>query len=127
MKNKAPLALIEQTIMLLVLAVAAALCVQVFLEAHLTAKEIHLHDLSLQQMENTAACLQASRGDLEKTAAIVGGTVENGRLTLSYDGYTITVERLPDSLPLLGSARLTATWDGKHLSQMEVSWQEVVP
>lgn len=127
MKNKAPLALIEQVIMLLVLAVAAAICLQVFLQAHQITQESHAHDLSLEQMQNTAEALQSTGGDLNKTAALVGGTVENGRLTVAAEGYTITLEEKDSGQPLLGMAELTATQDGKVLSQMAVCWQEVAP
>lgn len=127
MKNKAPLALIEQVIMLLVLAIVSAICLQVFLKANEITRESHAHDLALEQLQNTAEALQSTGGDLNQTAAIVGGTVENGHLTVEAEDYTITLEERDSDQPLLGTAKLTATRNGKVLSQLEVCWQEVTP
>lgn len=127
MKNKAPLALIEQVIMLLVLAVAATLCLQAFLWADRQADENSRKDYALQQMQNTAEALKAAAGDLNAAAQTAGGHVENGVWLQNFEGCQIKVIPQESGNDLLGMASITAEADGDPLGNLTVCWQEVSP
>lgn len=125
MKNKAPLALLEQVIMLLVLAVAAAVCLHLFASAGVQAEQNRLQDRAMEQAQNTAEVLKSHTGDMEKAALLTGGSYENGVLTVSDSGFTVTAEPIPQDNPLLGMAQVTAASEGEILAQLTVCWQEV--
>lgn len=124
MKNKAGLALIEQVIMLLVLAVAAAICIQVFIQAHLTAKQNHLEDLAMQQVQNVAENLKAT-GDLEQTARNLEGSIKNGVLTVKFEDFTVTAAPVQSEDPLLGKAKVMACDGETIIAELHICWQEV--
>lgn len=127
MKNKAPLSLIEQVIMLLVLAVAAVLCLQVFLWADRQADRNSLTDSALQQVQNTAEVLKASGGDLDIAANLCGGRVEDGLWLQAEAQFQIKVTPSNSGDPLLGMAVITAEADGTVLAELTVCYQEVAP
>jgi len=127
MKNKAPLALIEQVIMLLVLAVAATVCLQVFAQAHHKAHHNTLQDQSLQQLENTAQVLKHTKGDLDRLCLELGGSHTDGQWILDTEAYTLTAVLIEDNTPLLGTAELSAVTQEGVISSLSVSWQEVSP
>ena len=127
MKNKAPLALIEQIIMLLILAVAVAICLQVFLWADRQADENTRMDSALQQVQNTAEVLKSQGGDLAAAAQIAGGSVADGLWLQQYADYIITVTPQDSGDSFLGMATITAETDGVLLTQLTVCYQEVTP
>lgn len=127
MKNKAPLSLIEQVIMLLVLAVAATLCLQVFLWADRKADQNSLADHALQQVQNAAEVIKSTAGDLESAAAIAGGSVQDGLWLQQYADYEIKVIPKDGGTPLLGMASIIAEADGTVLTELTVCYQEVAP
>ncbi len=59
MKSKAPLALIEQTIMILVFALAAALCLRVFVWSEQTSKRDINRDRAVVEAQNAAEILKS--------------------------------------------------------------------
>lgn len=125
MKNKAPLALMEQVIMLLVLAVAAAVCLHLFASAGLQAEQNRLQDRAMEQVQNTAEVIKSHAGDLEKAALLTGGSYEEDVLTVWDPRFTVTAEVMPHENPLLGMAQVTAVSEGEILAQLTVCWQEV--
>lgn len=127
MKNKALLALMEQVIMLLVLAVAATVCLQVFTQAHHKAHHNTLQDQSLQQLENTAQVLKHTRGDLDRLCLELGGSHTDGQWILDTEAYTLTAVLKEAPTPLLGIAELSAVTQQGVISTLTVSWQEVEP
>ena len=122
MKNRGVLVLIEQAIMILVLCVVAAICLTAVSEAYVTARDSHLRDRSLEDMQYAAELLQGSDGDLTKTAAVFGGEIKENTLTVPREGYTLFVETRRETY--LGKAELTAMRDGEILSKITVCWQE---
>lgn len=135
MKNKAPLALIEQAVMLLVFALAAALCLKAFVWADQQSKRNSERDMALLQAQNAAETLKASNGDCSAAAKVMGGTLDDGVWTIRYDsGWSRTAEEgvfrlrvLPDEsgLSYLGAALVEIDRDGILLVQLPVKWQEV--
>ena len=54
MRSKAPLALMEQLVMVLVFALAAALCVQVFVLSYQTSRRNEARDRAVLEAQNAA-------------------------------------------------------------------------
>ena len=63
MQNKAPLALIELTVMILIFSVAAALCLQAFVWSDLTSAQIQKQDKAMLQAETAAEVVKGCKGD----------------------------------------------------------------
>lgn len=135
MKNKAPLALMEQLIMLLVFALAAALCLQVFVYAGNTSRRMEARDQAVTMVQNAAEVTKLCGGDLQKAAQMAGGTANPDRWELTYDEawqqtsqeavYRIVTEREHTDNALLGRGTVTALDDaGEVLFRVTVSWQE---
>ena len=135
MKNKAPLALMEQLIMLLVFAIAAAVCLRGFAWADSTSKHNQNRDLALVQAQSAAAVIQQTRGDLAAAAERMGGRAEQDKWVVHYDeawerteetgAFILQVTPVSASRPLLGAAEVTVTDGGEPLAALNVCWQEV--
>ena len=136
MKNKAPLSLMEQLVMLLVFALAAALCLQVFVLSAQMSRHCEARDHAVTEVQNAAEMLKASGGDFRQCAAQLGGTAEDRCWQIRYDedwneseteaDYCLTITKLPANNAALGSAEVRAqTGSGEVLFTVTVSWQEV--
>lgn len=125
MKNKSPLMLIELTVMLLILAVSAALCLRLFAWADIRAQEIVRRDQALVQLQNAAEVLQACSGDWEAAAALQGGAWQDGQWIMELEDGTV-LRGVPEQtqLPTLGAAKLVAEYEEQQLLTLQVCWQE---
>lgn len=127
MKSKAPLALMELLIMLLVFALAAGLCLQAFSTAKQTSVENAERDCAVFHAQNAAELLKYHSGDFTSTAQLLGGTVSNGVLTLHIDEHSmlLTITSNKSDTPLLGQATVTvASAEEEVLFSLPVAWQE---
>lgn len=70
-KSKSPLALMEQAIMILVFALAAALCVQAFVLADTMSRGAHDRDMAANRSQTVAETLKALEGSLVNTAVLL--------------------------------------------------------
>ena len=132
MRRRTSLVLMEQLVMLLVFALAGALCLRAFAWAEQSSRERADRDRALLCAQNMAQNLKSSRGDLPEPGAARAGD----DWVLWYDGewepcetpgeYRLTVQRVPTQLPGLGEARIQV-WDraGEVLARLDVMWQEV--
>ena len=138
MKRKASLALMEQVIMLLVFAAAAALCLRAFLWADSRSPENTYRDRALMELQSAAEVLKQYNGDFSAAASAHGGTLENGQWILTFnenwtqsDTETVFCLRVvPDTLTTdyLGGAVLEMTQsNGSSLASLTVYWQEAQP
>lgn len=137
-RSKVPLILMEQMIMLLVFALAAALCVRAFVLADSRSLHNEARDRALTVAQNTAELYKSVQGDAESVAARVGGSLENGGFCIVYGedwqpthaeretAYLLTVTPLPKETPRLGKAELRVTdAAGETLITLPLAWQEV--
>ncbi len=137
MKSKAPFALIEQLVMVLVFALSAALCVQVFILSDRTSSWNEARDHALVEAQNVAETLKSCHGDCEAAAQSLGGRYDGTQWELEYDvawqpaadgqaSYYVQVSRTESGEALLGSAEITVfTAEGQPLCTLPVAWQEV--
>jgi len=131
MKNKASLALIELVIMLLIFAMAAALCLQAFLWSGQQSEAIVQKDRAVLEVQNVAELLKESRGDVAVLAASgLGFTeislIDDGCCTITFDGeMAVMVTPADTGINGLGGAGIRASdGDGREIFSLEVRWQE---
>ena len=129
MKNRASFVLIEQLIMLLVFALAAAICLQVFVKADGISQKTVLQDNAVILAQSGAEAVKAAKGDLETAARYLDAQVENDILILSADGLLLRISPEASDLDGLGKARVTVNEadSGEPLFSLTTGWQEVAP
>lgn len=156
MKGKGSLALMEQIVMLLAFALAAALCLQAFVKSDQLSRRSEAADHAAVLCQSVAETIRHNGGDLKGAMTQVNGTEplqrdgfwfanydENWQvITYEEDGrgalptpsgirtYTLWVRELDSALPGLGKANVEAfdcEGDGtESLFSIEISWQEEV-
>lgn len=135
MKSRAPLALMEQAVMVLVFALAAALCLRAFVLADGISHQVEATDHAVLWAESAADTLKARKGDLARAAAELGGNLDGQRWTIPLDEtwqetageptYTLTAQPIQSGQPLLGRTQIdVAEKNGESLFSLEVCWQE---
>ena len=134
-RSKTPLALMEHQVMVLVFALAAALCVQVFVLSDQTSRLGEVRDRALLEAQNAAEALKA--GDEDYFTARSASAGEAG-WSISYDGdwqcvtnadlaaYHLLVLHADSGLDYLWAAQVQVyTADGQLLADLPVAGQEV--
>lgn len=115
MKHKASLLLMEQLVMILVFALAAALCLQIFVKAEAISAETACRDQAVVLARNTAELLKATAGDTQAAEGFSG------------NGYRVEVISLPSTQPGLACAEIEVYFEEKQLFSLKTGWQEVQP
>ena len=115
MKNKASLALMELTVMVLVFALAAAGCIRCFVWAKLTSEDIALRDRAAALAANTAEAVKSSNGNIEAALSQVAQS----------EDLKVIISPLPREIPGLGEAEITVqSPSGEILFFLTTAWQE---
>lgn len=145
MKSKAPLMLMEQIVMLLVFALAAALCLQAFVKADEISRQAEARDHAVVLCQNVAEQIKESgeKDPLVLSAMAVRLDADvvypNESFILCYDGdwqrtdveadtvYMLGVSAVDSGVPGLGKASVFVQMgdDGEELFRVDVAWQEV--
>ena len=87
MKSKAPLLLMEQMVMLVVFALAAALCVQAFVRSDAASARNEARDEAVVLCQNAAEAVRHSGGNFNEAAEKVGLEFGQGStMGRDYDG-----------------------------------------
>ena len=124
MKSKSPLIMLEQLMMLLVFALAAALCLQAFVLADSQSKTTSRRDSAILEVQRTAETIKYCRGDMEKAAEILGADFDEGTLSLGCEDCSIYAQIEDNGTEFLGSARIwTEDEKGQELLAVSVAWQ----
>ena len=138
-KSKSHLALMEQAIMILVFAFAAAICVQAFQKADATSKELAARDRAVNYGQTVAETVKSVHGDLESAAGILGGIAEEDKLLFWYDNEWNRVSKedaayelclmVTETSAYLDKSQLIVTElkKSKVLFALPVNWQKEVP
>lgn len=136
MKSKAPLSLMEQLVMLLVFALAAALCLQIFVVSSRISRECETRDRAVAVVQNAAETLKSTRGDLEAATQLYGGICREGQWRMGFDEawqeaspegalYCLVVTVTEQENPLLGTADVTVqNREWETIFQIGAAWQE---
>lgn len=138
MRSKAPLALMEQMIMVLVFALAAALCLRAFVLSDSMSMDNARRDNAVLLAQNAAEVYKACRGDADEAAAILGGEVTLDIWSSFYGEDLNTVDDPEDAVYMvrvlsretdvtgMGSAEVAVFLaDGEEsLFELSVAWQK---
>lgn len=148
MKSKAPLLLMEQMVMLVVFALAAALCVQAFVRSDASSRRSEARDHAVVLCQNAAELIRHT-GDVGDALAQLHGQVyeRDGVYHAYYDqdmnyvwsqpdcgmeapqiAYRLEVTPVDTGVDGLGKARveMTTTEDNSVVFALDVAWQEEV-
>ncbi len=140
MKNKTFLPLLEQVIMVLFFALAAAVCLLVFSHASEISNNSEALDLAVVCAQNTAETLKSTNGDLESAALLLTGTSDAYTLKLyaTADGSFVKSSHESIKLDLIATkficpnpyfeGALICVYDqkGACIYELEVHWQKEV-
>lgn len=144
MKSRAPLILMEQMVMLLVFALAAALCMQAFVKSDQMSQRSQDRDRAVTLCQTAAEVLRDAKGETWTVAAALDHPYVYGYtrmpLDIYYDknwektseaerAYCLRVEPLEDSGAEglgKGHVSVTETDTGETLFELDVAWQEEV-
>lgn len=146
-RSKTSLLLMEQLVTLLVFALAAAVCLQVFVKADSLSREMEARDKAAVICQNAAETIQHRGGDLEAALTQMSGAPAGWRDGFGYfvsydengaplpdDGsktatHTLQAQEMDSGVPGLGKAQITYyQWNRgtmEELFTLETAWQEV--
>ena len=138
MKSKAPLAMMEQMVMLLVFALAAALCLQAFVSSDQMSKGSEARDRAVLLCQNVAEAIRSNGGDAgEALRAVTGQSLTtdghgfDDSFSFGRQYYFARANQIDSAVPGLRKAEVyvesVAPSDGEvtRIFQLEVAWQEV--
>ena len=146
MKSKAPLLLMEQMVMLLVFALAAALCLQAFVKSDESSSRSEQRDRAVTLCQEAAETIRWFGGDIvsEEAAQALGYHYDKGVMYQEFDAdwnpvefgvYCLEASGVPadapgDRIPGLRKAHVcvakgyNAGEEMEILFEIEVAWQE---
>ena len=127
MKNKTFLPMIEQMIMILIFALAAAFCLRGFAAASRISKRQAVLTEAVGTVQNTAEILKSSHGDFELASELLNGSLTAEGLQIPADDYVVIVHTAAKEHDFLSSAKIEVMYDAETLYELTVSWQEVLP
>ena len=132
-KSKTTLTMMEQIIMILVFAIAAAVSLRVFVYADSRSEQNVVNDVAVNNCRNAAEILKSTGGDFARTAELLGAEQTPAGLEKAseneYGSFLLLVERQNNPNPLLGVARVTLKNQetGTEIYALTVKWQEAAP
>ena len=142
MRSKAPLAMMEQMVMLLVFALAAALCLQAFVKSDQLSKRSEARDQAAVLCQNVAEALRNNGGSASEAAWAVseklGYHYDQGTLYQEFDEdwnpveygvYCLDAGGIPTDVPNLQVVHVcvrkgcNAGQETETLFELDVAWQ----
>lgn len=127
MKNRTSLLLMEQLIMVLVFALGATLCLQLFVRADQLSRQSQQRDRAVVLAQSCAETIKGCSGDLSQAARLLQGQCADDELQLSDDGLCLLACHVPSDTPGLGltQVQVADAENGQPLLVLTVAWQEV--
>lgn len=135
--SRPPLILMEQMVMVLVFALAAALCLQAFVKSDSLSRQSEQRDRALLQAQSAMEVVRYCRGDMNAAAELLGAQYPGeDKLMIDYDAdwnladgtmrYTLGAVLLYSSVDGLGMAEIWVRdeLEDRELVRMDVAWQE---
>ena len=136
MKNRTSLTLLEMLIMILILALAAALCIRAFVYSGKLSKEDRVKAEALSHAQNAAELIKYYKGDIDKAFSQMGWTYLEGlgaELGEDFENcepgglkYRVLTKPISEGSPLLGNVLITVedAEDGSVICSINAAWQE---
>lgn len=126
MKNKASFVLMEQLIMILVVALAAVVCLRAFLWSDQTSRELAQRDEAVMLCQNAAETIKSCAG-VEEAAGILGAVWEEDAWVIHAGEMDLEIAEMEHFIPGMGQASVCAVHRESQelLFSLNVGWQEV--
>ena len=118
MKNKISLLLMEQLVMVLVFALAAALCLSAFVSADRISRETAQRDEAVALAQNAAEVLKATAGDGERAMQLLEADA-------AAAGFRLEILPADSGIALLGQAEIQVWLEEAQIFTLQTGWQEV--
>ena len=134
MRSKTPLALMEQVIMVLVFALAAALCLRAFVLSDSTSRACEEQDRAVMAAQTVAEAVKLTRGDYAEAERMAEAALENVDVVYFHSDHAepvpgamqIIITPADSDTALLGLAEISARNEsGDEILSLTVAWQEV--
>ena len=126
MKDKTPLLLIEQLIMILVFALMAALCLRGFAYADGLSEQIYQQEQAAVLAQSAAETLKAEK-EIRQECSFYDASLEQVTEKEAWT-YRLQVSREAEDIPGFGSAKIRVdSADTENLMVLTVGWQEAMP
>ncbi len=133
--SRISLGLMEQVLMLCILAIAATVCLRVFVWADNKSDEAIERNHAITHLQSAAEVLKACGGDFAQAAKMHGGEVQADTWKLRFDeawqqttetaSFTLLVRREETQTMHLGQARLVVLDEAQtEIASLTVAWQE---
>lgn len=125
-RSKAPLALMEQIIMILVFAIASAVCLQAFVYSDNLSKKGDRTEMAANRAQTVTEYCKDKKGNLDAVCELLGGKLQEKGLVISYEEEEIKLTlQVTESTPYMEKALIRVQEeDGEELYNMEVAWQK---
>ena len=137
MRNKSVLSLLEMLLMVLVLALASALCLRVFVYADTLSRTDEAKAGAQREAQNAAEILKAVKGDVDAACELVGGQKRDREWVRYFDqDWNPVAEAKEDGFCLyascekdgfLGRALIRVESGKETLTELKAAWQEDEP
>jgi len=132
MKNKqasgSGMFLIELMLGIMIFAVAAAICLKIFVTANQISDGSTELNRAVIAAQSTAECFKASGGDLSETAKLLGENFTSGEtLTMHFDSYTVEITRVADQPGLIEGEVSVSGSSGNQIFSIPITVLEVAP
>ena len=126
MKNRASFVLMEQLVMILVVALAAVICLRAFLWSDQTSRKLAQRDEAVILCQNAAETLK-SCADVAATAEILGAEWEEDAWVIHAGEIDLEIAETEHLIPGLEQASVCAIHGQSEelLFSLTVAWQEV--
>jgi len=127
MKSRSGLVLMEMLICILVFAISAVLCLQVFLQADRISTETTLRDQAVLLAQNGAETMKACAGNLKQVSLLLNGSVEYGLVTVQSEDIYMEITPCDSNTAGLGMAKICVydADDSTLVFSLDTAWQEV--
>lgn len=125
-RSKAPLALMEQIIMILVFALASAVCLQAFVYSDRLSKADEQKQSAMVLAQQVTEYCKSSKGNMDWICDVLNGEVTEGGMRVDDQEKNMTVSLvLTEQSEYLQKARVAVcTFDGEEIYAVDIAYQK---
>ena len=124
-RSKAPLALMEQIIMILVFALTAAVCLQAFVYSNQLSVKGDQENLAASHAQEVVEHCKTMSGDLDQVQSQLSGERAGDSLTVAYEKDHMTVVlKITEKTDWLAKAKVRVLDEkGQEIYSVDTAWE----
>lgn len=125
-RSKAPLALMEQIIMILVFALTAAVCLQAFVYSNQLSKEGERQNIAANYAQEIAEYCKTKKGNIDILCQqLAGEKMTDGFVVSKPEERMKVAVQLSEKIDYLQKAKVSVTsYEGTTYYTMDIAWQK---